>query len=307
MQKLNLGSSDLAELATEVFDRGGVISFAAMGSSMLPTLKDGDLLTAAPEDPFSIQPGDLLMYRTGDDRAAVHRVSDVSRVSSHGELTLSSDSNPEDLYRISIKQVMGIIVSAVRDGKSIRIDSVASELPQTVSARLICRFKSILRNTAIRIFSVASGFRPYRKLYAAILRRIVKYEIQPAEQHSGKPGTSSSWNRLNAYLFGRRIGSAQLIRFNPDTPFGEYPWLFSMRVKSLFRGGGVGRGLTSLAVSRAELSGDKMIGLLVDETNYRAVNLYKSMGFEIVSFDDLSSDLCERVGTGKAVMLRKQP
>ena len=54
MKKLNLGSSDLAELATEVFDRGGVISFIAMGSSMLPTLKDGDLLTAAPEDPLSI-------------------------------------------------------------------------------------------------------------------------------------------------------------------------------------------------------------------------------------------------------------
>ena len=306
MQKLNLGSFDLAELATEVFNRGGIISFIAMGSSMLPTLKDGDLLTAAPEDPLSIKQGDLLLYRTVDDRGAVHRVSDASRVSSHAELILSSDSSPEDLYRISIEQVMGKVISAARDGKAVRIDSVVSDEPQTIFASLIAGFKSAPRRAASRMFSAASGFRLYRKLYAAILRPFVKYETHPAEQYSGTPGTQSTWDWLNAYLFGRRIGSAQLIRFEQDTPFGEYPWLFSMRVKSLFRGGGVGRGLTSLAVSGAELSGDKLIGLLVEETNNRAVDLYKSMGFEIVSFSDLSSDLRERIGSGKAVMLRKQ-
>ena len=306
MQKLNLGSSDLAELAAEVFSRSGTISFIAMGSSMLPTLRDGDLLTAVPEDPFSIKQGDILLYRTVDDRAAVHRVSDASRVSSHAELTLSSDSYPEDHYRIPIEQVMGIIVSAVRDGKSIRIDSVPSEQKQTASARLIARFKSLPRRTSARVFSVASSFRLYRKLCSAMLRPMVKYEIHPAEKHSGSSGTQSNWDWLNAYLFGRRIGSAQFIRFEQGTPFGEYPWLFSMRVKSLFRGGGVGRGLTSLAVSSAERSGAETIGLLVDETNKQAVNLYRSMGFKIVPFDELSSDLRERVGTGKAVMLRKQ-
>lgn len=306
MQKLNLGSSDLAELATEVFDRGGTISFIAMGSSMLPTLKDGDLLTAVPEDPFSIEQGDLLLYRTGDGRAAVHRVSDISRTSSHAELTLSSDSDPEDLYRITVEQVLGKVVSAVRNGKAVRIDTVISDTPQTVFASLIARFKSLPRRTAVRILSIATGFRMYRKLQSAILRPLVKYEVRPAEQYPGKPGTQSNWDWLNAYLFGRRIGSAQLIRFDPGTPFGEYPWLFSMRVKSLFRGGGVGRGLTSLAISSAELAGAQTIGLLVEKTNYRAVNLYNSMGFKIVSLNDLSSDLRERVGRGKAVMLRKQ-
>jgi len=303
MQKLNLGSSDLAELAAEVFSRSGTISFIAMGSSMLPTLRDGDLLTAVPEDPFSIRQGDLLLYRTGDDRAAVHRVSDASRISPHAELTLSSDSYPEDHYRISIEQVMGRIVSAVRNGEAVPIDSVASGESKTASAHLIARFKSIPRRTASRVLSFASGFRPYRKLYTAILRPFVKYETHPAEQYSGTPETQSNWDWLNAYLFGRRIGSAQLIRFEQDTAFGEYPWLFSMRVKTLFRGSGVGRGLTSLAISGAELSGEKTIGLLVEETNNRAINLYKSMGFRIVSFDDLSSGLRERVGKGKAVML----
>lgn len=303
MQKLNLGSSDLAELAAEVFSRSGTISFIAMGSSMLPTLRDGDLLTAAPEDPFSIKQGDLLLYRTGDGRAAVHRVSDISRISSHAELTLSSDSDPKDHYRISIEQVMGIIVSAVRDGRSIRIDSVPSEQKQTASARLIARFKSLPRSIFARVFSVASSFRFYRKLCSAILRPMVKYGIHPAEKHSGSPATAADWDWLNAYLLGRRIGSAQLIRFDPGTPFGEYPWLFSMRVRSLFRGGGVGRGLTSLAVSSAERSGAETIGLLVEETNYRALNLYRSMGFRTVSLDDLSSGLRERVGKGKAVML----
>ncbi len=306
MQKLNLGSSALAELAAEVFDRGGTISFIAMGSSMLPTLKDGDLLTAVPEDAYSIKQGDLLLYRAEDGHAAVHRVSDTSRISSHAELTLSSDSDPDDLYRIPIEQVMGKVVSAARDGKAVRIDSVASDKPQTFFASLVTRFKSVPRNTAARIFSAASGFRLYRKLYAAILRPFVKYEIHPAEQHSGKPGTQSTWDWLNAYLFGRRIGSAQLIRFEQGTPFGEYPWLFSMRVKTLFRGGGIGRGLTSLAVSGAELRGEETIGLLVEETNNRAVDLYRSMGFKIEPFSDLSSELRERVGTGKAVMLRKK-
>ncbi len=304
MQKLNLGSSDLAELATEVFNRGGIISFIAMGSSMLPTLKDGDLLTAASEDPLSIKQGDLLLYRTVDDRAAVHRVSDASRISSHAELNLSSDSSPEDLYRISVEQVMGRVVSAVRDGKAVRIDTVVSYEPQAASVRLIDGFKSATRRAAARVFSAASGFRFYRKLYASILRPFVKYETHPAEQSSG---SQSTWDWLNAYLFGRRIGSAQLIRFEQGTPFGDYPWLFSMRVRSLFRGGGVGRGLTSLAVSSTERSGAETIGLLVDETNNRAVHLYKSMGFEIVSLSDLSSDLREKVGTGKAVMLRKKP
>ncbi|MEN8208846.1 MAG: GNAT family N-acetyltransferase [Candidatus Fermentibacteria bacterium] len=304
MQKLNLGSSDLAELAAEVFDRGGLISFAAMGSSMQPTLKDGDLLTAAPEDPASINSGDLIMYRTAEDRAAVHRVSDVSRISSHSEVILSSDSSPDVLYRISIEQVMGKIISASRDGRAIRIDSIASDEPQTASVRLYAGFRSAIRKAAARVFSTASGFRLYRKPYAAILRPLVKYEIHPAEQYSGNTGTQSRWDWLDAYLFGRKIGSAQLIRFEQGTAFGEFPWLFSMRVKTLFRGGGVGRGLTTLAVSGAEASGARVIGLLVDETNYRAVKLYESMGFEIIPFDNVNSDLRDRMGSGKAVMLR---
>lgn len=306
MQKLSLGSSDLAELAAEVFDRGGGISFVALGSSMLPTLRDGDLLAAVPQDPFSIKKGVLLMYRTGEDRAAVHRVADAGRISSHGEILLSSDSSPQDRYRISIEQVMGRIVSATRDGKTVTIDSTVLDEPGTVYARTITRLGSVSRSAVIRIFSLVSSFRLYRKLFSTLLRPFVKYEIHPAAQDSRKPGASSTWDWLHAYLFGRTIGSAQLIRFNPGTPFGDYPWLFSMRVRSLFRGGGIGKGLTSLAVSIAELSGDKMIGLMVKETNRQAVNLYRSMGFELVPSTDLSSGLREKADQGKTVMLRKQ-
>lgn len=307
MQKLKLGSTDLAELAAEVFGRGGHFSFIARGSSMLPTLKDGDLLTAAYEDPFSIKKDDLLMYRTGDRRAAVHRVSDVSRASSHGEIFLSSDSSPQDRYGISTEQVMGRIVSATRNGKPVRIDTVTSGSPQTISAQLMTGFKSSLRSTVKRVFSFASGFRLYRKLLVTLLRPFVKYQILPSGQPSGRPGTSSTTELLQAKLFRRIIGSAQLIRFDPGTPFGENPWLFSMRVRSVFRGGGVGRGLTSLAICSTELSEDRTIGLIVEKTNNRAVNLYRSMGFEFVPFTDLGSGLRDKLGSGKAIMLRKQP
>lgn len=64
----------LAGLAEAVLGSGGSVCFVARGSSMAPSLLDGDVVRVEPVRPADVRLGDALLYRDTGGRAVLHRV-----------------------------------------------------------------------------------------------------------------------------------------------------------------------------------------------------------------------------------------
>ncbi|MBW2651452.1 MAG: S24/S26 family peptidase, partial [Deltaproteobacteria bacterium] len=69
-----LSNSSLLKLSNDLLERGTSIRFQAKGFSMRPFIQDEDLITVSPLWNFPIRVGDVVLYKTMDDQAIVHRV-----------------------------------------------------------------------------------------------------------------------------------------------------------------------------------------------------------------------------------------
>ncbi|OPL17755.1 MAG: hypothetical protein AVO35_08830 [Candidatus Aegiribacteria sp. MLS_C] len=275
MQNLSLDSRDLAELADTVLSRGGRLPFFASGSSMFPTIRDGDLLVAEGVTGKSPERGDVLLHRTAGGGCTVHRLRSLDGSS----ITMSCDASPWSTYSIRIEDVIGRVVSARRSGREL-------DLSMTPGTGLALRMSFVLRRArhhGVRAAGMAVSMltfaRPLRRLYSLLVRPLVKYTRTYAPEKGASSNGDVSWVSFNAVILGRTVGSAQLVRFGPDTPLSGCDWLFGMKVARPLRGAGIGRMLTALVIEQAASSGSGDLRLAVRRDNRRALRLYSSMGF----------------------------
>jgi GNAT superfamily N-acetyltransferase len=303
MQRLNLGAGDLAELAAEILERGGCLSFRATGSSMQPTLRDGDLLKVVPVELSSLGPGDVVLYRAPDGCAAVHRVGETHS----GSLMLSCDSRPGVRYEIRIGQVLGVVVSALRGSQPVLLDYSPARRLHFSFCRMLRLARSAFGRSVFGCLTTVTSFRPVRRCFRGILKPMVRYFVTPSEQSSAVTVDQCTWDLVQASIGRMVIGSAQLVRFTPGSPFSGYQWLFSMRVNPLFRGGGIGRRLAELAVERASFSGVGNLCLIVAGDNRRAKDLYRSLGFRDLELSELDEEIVETIGPDRTVMTIQFP
>jgi ribosomal protein S18 acetylase RimI-like enzyme len=106
----------------------------------------------------------------------------------------------------------------------------------------------------------------------------------------------------------KTIGSVRMGR-HPETdfPWSGF-WLFSMIVRSRYRGFGIGEMLTRRVIKQALEEGAPELSLLVFSDNLPAVSLYRKMGFERVLSPELEARLEEEekhTGRRRVVMSRR--
>ncbi len=112
--ELSLSSRALVELIRAVFEKGKPFRFRASGSSMKPTIKDGDIVTSASSTGRTLDLGDIVLFlRSGPGNPVVHRV--VGR-KKEGYL-LKGDNSMYNDGLIAREQIIGIIKKVERDGK----------------------------------------------------------------------------------------------------------------------------------------------------------------------------------------------
>jgi GNAT superfamily N-acetyltransferase len=302
VQKLTLGSDDLADIAVSVLSQGGSISFIASGASMLPTLRDGDLLRVERIEPGSISAGDIILHSTGMVGAAVHRVRSVD-----GDvIRMACDSRPWSTYTIGWHSVLGIVTAAEREGRDLCLGGSAAT---GISIRVSFLIRA-LRSPAVRLAGIATGavtrFKPVRRLYSGVMGRIVEYQFLPWSDKKDYAGDGMTSDLVLARLAGRTVGSAELVRFPPGTPYSRFLWLFSMRVSRPFRGAGIGRRLTRMIVERASETSDRDLCLAVLKDNDRAIGLYRSMGFSELDSAEIPDGVSDRLGTDKLIMIYRK-
>lgn len=154
------------------------------------------------------------------------------------------------------------------------------------------------------------GIFVYRRV-ASLLRNGVS--IQEAEEqdliriHAWlRPGDSrrsvtrnSRTTNFVAKNRGKTVGFVQLVRHpENDHPFSGY-WLFSLVVRTLYRGMGIGEMLSRAVIEKATEEGADELFLLLRQDNHRAIKLYHKLGFEMKVIPVLEEQLeKERLSLG---------
>lgn len=112
-----LPSAVFRDIMTSVIARGGRFRFEARGLSMLPFIRDGDVLTVVQLRPTTVSLGDVVVFRRPTvDKIAVHRVVRVLQggVSLRGDAALDADG------MVPFESVIGYVAGVERNGHRVR-------------------------------------------------------------------------------------------------------------------------------------------------------------------------------------------
>ena len=106
------GSHSLFDtMAQDVLKQGCCIKFRAYGDSMVPTIRNGDMLTVEPKKEGDLNPGDIIFYRHSESKYTAHRLI-AKIIANKGEtlITRGDNQNYTDMP-ISPEQVLGKVVN----------------------------------------------------------------------------------------------------------------------------------------------------------------------------------------------------
>ena len=104
-------------LAQETLQRFGHLRFKAMGSSMLPSIAAGDILTFRSVTPGQLVPGQIVLMQDGD-RLVAHRLL----YHAQGLLTTMGDSLRVPDAPLSITQLLGVLDAHQRGSHVLALD-----------------------------------------------------------------------------------------------------------------------------------------------------------------------------------------
>jgi Peptidase S24-like len=124
------------DLAAEVLHRFGEVRFIAHGSSMIPSIYPGDLLTVRSDSASDARRGEIVFFLLGG-RPFVHRVMRKWPERNRVVFATRGDALPKEDPSIDASQLLGRVTRIQRRGKSIPI--VAKPGPFTRAHRWAVR------------------------------------------------------------------------------------------------------------------------------------------------------------------------
>ena len=133
-------------MAAEVLQSSGVLHLGVTGSSMLPTLWPGDILTlvALAGEP---QLGEVVLFQRRD-QFVIHRVSRVASTAGQTEIITRGDCMSDEDSPIPASEVLGRVVGVCRGCREFSLATKRS-LQNEVFGWLLSRF-DFLSNLALR-------------------------------------------------------------------------------------------------------------------------------------------------------------
>lgn len=316
MRELNLQGNEFSELAAEILGRGGTFCFSAHGSSMLPFIRDGDVLIIQPAEAMTLEVGDAALYHAAAKRLVAHRVVGKDIRSGRVVLVLRGDALSGPGEAIGARQVLGRVVGIRRGKKVFHLEGGARRWaallwvktsplgPNTV--RMLHAAPLSVRHLLHRLQALA----PYRRLARMLIGPHIHCRVATAEDaialsrlyiHEslsdllGPDGRAASHfdspeareSILIASFMGMTAGAAAIHPFPEDVELYPDWWLSGMLVRTRFRGAGVGERLVLQAFDQAARAGATRVNLLVSEQNKAALALYHKMGFRPASIPPL--------------------
>ena len=135
------------KLWCEALSRGHIMQYKALGGSMSPFIKSGDILAVEPDKTISI--GDVVLYKR-DECFAAHRVVGRKKIQKDSFFLTKGDALRSCDRLVSPSEVLGKVVTVkTRKGKIMKMDSFSRRILDrgiaTLSLFLFPKILPILR------------------------------------------------------------------------------------------------------------------------------------------------------------------
>jgi ribosomal protein S18 acetylase RimI-like enzyme len=292
------------------------------GRSMFPFIRNGDVVEIASMPPKPTL-GSVVLAQLSDERYPLHRL-----VGQRGEAwLLRGDNNgapdcvvpPEDLVAVAVRvERNGRVVRLAlgRAGRCVGWLSGRGWLlpitrglfsPQRAALAILGRLQRL------PIFRAwVKRFRPSYVIQEATLSDLVSVYnwLDPTGDRKHNWVEQNTAPHVTGYVAKRGeeiLGFVRLIRFpESDIAHAGY-WLYSLQVRSRYRGMGLGAALTQRVIDQSRLEGASELYLNVFENNSPAIALYQKLGFELARSPAIDAELAADVQKygGQRVALKK--
>jgi len=123
MSLLRLDSEGFISLAEEVLSKGDALRFQASGISMLPFIRNGDILEIKPIELQLPVPWDIILCTIPNGKLVAHRIVAVKQVGGHQEFLIQGDGLVEPDGYIEPENMLGKVVGVVHNSGYRRLDT----------------------------------------------------------------------------------------------------------------------------------------------------------------------------------------
>jgi ribosomal protein S18 acetylase RimI-like enzyme len=280
------------------------------GSSMLPFLRDGDVVVLEPAPAPRL--GDIVLVQTDPLGAAkryvLHR---IVRMDGGAAFFIRGDAQPQCEGPLERQAVLGRVVTASHDGCDYFLDRGWWRLAGRVwlvvhplgfgllqLAGFIRRVGGWALRHLQRVYAwrvLAKRFHPAYGIYEATPNDLMALYTRSTPSTDCPPSTEKDANPYLTNYVAKSgssvMGLVRLMRHpEADIPQVGY-WLYSLTVRTRYRGMGIGEALTRRVIEQARAEGALELFLRVFEDNAPALALYRKLGFEQVTLPALEADL----------------
>jgi ribosomal protein S18 acetylase RimI-like enzyme len=317
---LSLSNLGQLELILAMADRGVLLRTMARGFSMQPFIRDKDILTILPIKEIQPSLGDVVAFTQPDSgRLAIHRI-----IGRRGDGWLIKGDNctaPDSV--VETEKIIGRVCRVERQGKEAYwgIGKTGKLIAILNRSNALLRLKQFLiwpRRTAGFVLQNIQSLSFYRWIGKRLAPQTVisVADENDMEEAHNLINSSVSYCRQSpdpnvidwvAKRKGQVIGFTQNV-YNPDehSPWRGH-WLFSLHVRTRYRGIGIGEKLTMCVIDKAKEKGAEEIYIVVFEDNKKAFHLYCKLGFDHIILPILEPLLAEeKLKTGRRrIVMRK--
>jgi ribosomal protein S18 acetylase RimI-like enzyme len=282
-------------------ERGQRVRMTVSGTSMLPFLRDNDVVELAPAP--ALRPGSAVLVRIEDRQGAAERyvLHRIVRMDGSGTFSIRGDAQRHSEGPFTSDAVLGVVTTAWRNGRMRPLDRGLWRIAGRVWLGVhplgagLLRAAGVVRRVGGRALrrlqrapawrAWAKRFRPAYAIHEATSSDLVMLDatlaatdtpcLLGAEQHANP--------RLTNYVAMSGPGEIGLVRLmrhpEADSPHVGY-WLYSLEVRPRYRGMGIGEALTQRVIDQSRVEGAEELFLYVFEDNLSAIALYRKLGFE---------------------------
>ena len=293
---------------------------------MRPFIRDGDLITVSPLQNSPIRVGDVVLYKTANDRAIVHRVIMKTMKNSGAVFFIKGDAAFDQSEEVDAKRVLGRVVAIERNGQKRDLDTKLYRIIGLLFAGLspfnqwIYPIGSKVKHKGRKhlgiILEKLQSFKLYGFLAKKLMKENIHYKIATPDDASSlsllyrynqQPELENPTNALYEQLKNPEQSGYWLVAKQKNMVIGgttltksqksDYPyagwWLFGMKVNWRYRRMGIGEKLTKMAADVVAKHGSTEIKLIVFEDAKPANNLYRKSGFRQIYVPELDKKLQE--------------
>jgi hypothetical protein len=128
--------SEFTDLSLDLLKKGCTLRFQARGTSMLPWIRNGDILTVAPTGMIDVQLGDVVLFQSGSGAIRVHRVIKQGSGARTAQFLVKGDRLLRTDGWIPAAQVFGRVIAVERNGRCIERGKSLARWAQRLWTRL---------------------------------------------------------------------------------------------------------------------------------------------------------------------------